>query len=75
MYINREARKKRRMPELQKTETYGKIETNQRWLLCPACGKAKVLKLLPGTQVRNLPVYCRQCRKETIVNIPKSLSL
>ena len=52
-------------------ERCGKIETNQRWLKCPACGKGKVLKLLPETAVRSLPVYCKRCGKESIVNISK----
>lgn len=44
--------------------------------MCPACDQWKVLKLLPDTEVRRLPVYCKRCHKETIVDIPaKSQSL
>ena len=53
-----------------------KIRTNNGWLMCPACDQWKVLKLLPDTEVRRLPVYCKRCHKETIVDIPaKSQSL
>ena len=46
-----------------------KIKTNQGWLMCPACGRAKVLRLLPDTEARNLVVHCKVCKKESIVNI------
>ena len=48
----------------------GRIDAEQRWLMCPACGQWKVLRLLPNTEARNLPVYCKRCHKESIVNIP-----
>lgn len=37
--------------------------------MCPVCGKGKVLKLLDHTIAHDLPVYCRRCGKESIVNI------
>ena len=37
--------------------------------MCPACGKHKVLKLLPNTEARSLAVFCKRCGKESIVNI------
>lgn len=43
--------------------------TNKRRYLCPACGKATVLFLLPTTQIRDLPVKCKRCGIESIVNI------
>ena len=39
--------------------------------MCPACGRAKVLKLLPTTEARDLIVYCKSCKAESIVNIPQ----
>lgn len=38
--------------------------------LCPACGKHTVLWLLPTTKVKDLPVKCKRCGKESVVNIP-----
>ena len=38
-------------------------------MICPVCGKGKLLKLLPTTSVRNLPRKCKRCGQETIVNI------
>ncbi len=54
---------------LQIESTYGKIRTNPGWLKCPACGKHKVLRLLPNTTAKDLPVFCKRCGKETFVNI------
>lgn len=48
----------------------GKIDTNQRWLMCPACGRGRVLQLLPTTRAKDLIVYCKVCKRESIVNIP-----
>lgn len=48
----------------------GKIKTNQEWLLCPACGRGKVLRLLPDTRATDLIVHCKVCKKESVVNIP-----
>lgn len=46
-----------------------RITVKDGWALCPVCGKGKLLKLLPGTSARNLPVKCKRCGQETIVNI------
>lgn len=47
----------------------GKIKTNHKWFDCPLCGRTRILRLRPDLQARNLPVYCRACRDEIIVNI------
>ena len=49
--------------------TYGKIEINPGWLKCPACGKPKLLYLLPNTTAKDLPVFCKRCKREIILNI------
>ena len=46
-----------------------KIGTNQRRVLCPACGKHTVLWLLPSTRVKDLPVKCKRCGRESVLNI------
>lgn len=48
-----------------------KIQTNDGWLLCPRCGRGKVLKLLPTTVVTDLEVHCKICKQKSVVNIPK----
>ena len=67
---------------LQKDQSYGKIKTNRGWriredgkiesdrpgLCCPRCG-FKIHKLLPQTELKDFVLYCRKCKKESIVNI------
>ena len=48
--------------------------TKDGWAICPVCGKGKLLKLRPDTAVRNLPVKCKRCGQESIVNIDLRLS-
>lgn len=48
---------------------YDKIKANNGWLICPACGQWKVLRLLPETEAKNLIVYCKRCHRESVVNI------
>lgn len=53
-----------------KRETeYGKLNTKDGWLLCPSCRRRKVLQVRPDTTAKNLIVYCRDCRTETMVDI------
>ena len=61
--------KKMRWKLLQTETNCGKLKTKDGFLLCPICGRQKVLRLLPTTRGSNVPVYCRNCRKESIVDI------
>lgn len=55
---------------MQTEASCGKMRTYRRWVLCPKCGRTKVLQVLPTTVCRDLIVYCKSCKKESIVNIP-----
>lgn len=46
----------------------GKLVVKDGWAMCPVCGR-KLLKLLPSTSIRLLPVKCKHCKQEAIVNI------
>ena len=37
------------------------------WLTCPRCGN-KLLLMLHSTKVQNLPLHCRKCKIDIIVN-------
>lgn len=40
------------------------------YLVCPHCLRNKrVIQIQPDTKAENLRVYCRDCKKETIVDI------
>lgn len=53
-----------------KTQTCGKIETNNKWFICPQCRKQKLARLLPTTEAKDLPLFCKRCNREVVVNIP-----
>ena len=55
---------------LQSVPTCGRIKSNNGWLICPKCGRGKVLKLLPTTVATDLTVHCQICKQESVVNIP-----
>lgn len=55
--------------ELQENQKTEETKLNPRRFLCPVCGKHTVLWLLPTTEVKDLPVKCKLCGKESIVNI------
>ena len=57
---------------MQSNPNCGKMKTNQRRFLCPACGKHTVLWLLPTTEVKDLPIKCKRCAYEGVVNIPSA---
>lgn len=54
---------------MQTNTQNGKINEAYKRFLCPACGKHTVLWLLPTTEVKDLPVKCKRCGIESVVNI------
>ena len=58
---------------LQAQRECGKLTVKDGWLMCPSCGRGKVLKVREDTEVKNLEVCCKLCRQKSIVNI-ESLS-
>lgn len=47
-----------------------KIKANPDRLGCPDCGFL-LARILPTTQATDLLLFCRRCRKQVLVNIPK----
>ena len=56
---------------LQTTQKSDKLTVKDGWLLCPSCGRSKVLRILPETRGRAIQVYCKKCGRETLVDIDK----
>lgn len=46
-----------------------KMIVKDGWVMCPLCGKGKILKVNPDTTVHNLPRPCKRCGQISIVNI------
>ena len=58
---------------LQECGKRGKLTVKDGWVMCPVCGRGKVLKVREDTEVKNLEVCCKLCRRKSVLNI-KSLS-
>lgn len=43
-------------------------QEDERWLRCPECGAKTRLRLLPSTVLRNFPLFCPKCRRESVIN-------
>ena len=44
--------------------------------MCPVCKRnRRLLRVEPETQARDLPVYCRDCKREIILNIDRGQSV
>ncbi len=39
------------------------------WILCPVCGNKPRTMIQENTEMRNFPLYCPKCKKETIINV------
>lgn len=39
------------------------------WILCPVCGNKTRDKIRADTELRNFPLFCPKCKKETLVNV------
>lgn len=39
------------------------------WVLCPICGGKTRTKIRPDTEAKNLPILCRLCKNEVVVDI------
>lgn len=48
----------------------GMIQVTDGWARCPICKTNKrLLRIAEETTARNLPVYCRICKNEIILDI------
>ncbi len=54
---------------LERKPQLDEIKNEKRRFLCPSCNKHTVLWLLPTTEIKDLPIKCKRCGKESIVNI------
>ncbi len=40
-----------------------------QWLLCPVCGNKTREKIRVDTELRNFPLFCPKCKRETLINV------
>ena len=41
------------------------------WILCPFCGNKTRNRIREDTILKNYPLYCPKCKKETLINAEK----
>lgn len=39
------------------------------YILCPICGKKTKTKIKADTKLKNFPLFCEWCKKETVINL------
>ena len=37
------------------------------WVRCPICGNKTGLQLRADTELKNFPLYCPKCKRETLI--------
>ena len=53
-----------------------RIAVKDGWAQCPVCRRNRRLaKVLPETEGKNIPWFCRDCKTEIIVNIERGQSV
>ncbi len=39
------------------------------WILCPMCNSKTRNKIREDTALKNFPLYCPKCRRETLIDV------
>lgn len=39
------------------------------WIKCPTCGNKTRLKMRTDTIMKNFPLYCPKCKKESLIEV------
>ncbi len=60
--------------QLHEYRACDKIDLQGDKIVCPKCGHATQVKILPTTALTDFPLFCKHCRKETIVNMSQNQS-
>lgn len=51
---------------------FGQVQnkkTDCKFILCPVCGNKTHTMIRENTELKNFPLYCPKCKKETIINV------
>lgn len=64
------------MERLQSQLKCGKLIVKDGWVTCPNCKRNhRLIRVEPETEAKRLPVYCRTCRSEIVLNIDRGQSV
>ncbi|MDL2248505.1 cysteine-rich KTR domain-containing protein [Tyzzerella sp. OttesenSCG-928-J15] len=42
--------------------------TGAKWIFCPICGNKTHTKIRGDTELKNFPLFCPKCKKESLIN-------
>lgn len=74
--ISSRGRGRKCLKKLQSEEHSGKLIVRDGWVTCPSCRRNRhLLRIGTDTMAQELPVYCRDCKTEVILNIEKGQSV
>lgn len=61
---------------MQNTNRHAKLTTKDGWITCPVCHRNhKLLRIDDDTEAIALPVYCRDCKTEIVLDIARGRSV
>ena len=61
---------------MQSLKKDGKLIVKNGWVACPNCRRNKrLLRIDAETEAHDLPVYCKDCKTEVILNIDRGQSV
>ena len=61
---------------LQGQQKSGKLTVKDGWVACPVCRRnRRLIRIDPNTEATDLPVFCRDCKSEIILNIERGQSV
>lgn len=64
------------MEKLKNGSSCGTLVIKDGWVVCPVCHRNKrLLRIAPDTEAHALPVYCRDCKTEIVLNITRGQSV
>lgn len=64
------------MERLQSQTECGKLVVKDGWVTCPVCKRNhRLIRVDLETEAKDLPVYCRTCRQEIVLNIERGQSV
>lgn len=61
---------------MQGQNVCGKLSVKDGWVTCPVCKRnRRLIRIEPETVAQALPVFCRDCKTEIILNIDRGRSV
>ncbi len=45
------------------------MKRESEWILCPVCGNKTSVKIREDKVLKNYPLYCPKCKRETLIEV------